>query len=323
MKALIIDDFSSTPKLVRNYAIPETDPKYSSLIKVLAVPVENIDKLVASGKHYSSKYWHPSFPSVPGASAIGQKVDTDELVYLPAMSMRPLNGSMAEYTVAQPNMLIELPSKINVNTAVASFSSALTSLLPLKYDINIKPEDSIIINGATGFAGKLAIQVARQLSVKNIIAAGRNQTKLEHSLALGANQLLDISQTKINMDHIKITGNLVILDYLWGMPAEKLLKNLIPDSPANHRQTTIIEIGAATGQNDITLPATALRTSGVQLRGMMTTKSLENRKKAAKLLWNWLINEKIHGDISIISPETAAKNWSNTSQNGIRSAIAF
>ncbi|KGH65298.1 NADPH:quinone reductase [Oenococcus oeni] len=135
--------------------------------------------------------------------------------------------------------------------------------------------------------------------------------------------MLDISQTKINMDHIKITGNLVILDYLWGMPAEKLLKNLIPDSPANHRQTTIIEIGAATGQNDITLPATALRTSGVQLRGMMTTKSLENRKKAAKLLWNWLINEKIHGDISIISPETAAKNWSNTSQNGIRSAIAF
>ncbi|MFT8469953.1 MAG: hypothetical protein ABF661_03300, partial [Oenococcus sp.] len=219
--------------------------------------------------------------------------------------------------------VFKLPSEIDNNVAVASFSSALTSLLPLKYDINISSEDTVIVNGATGFAGKLAIQVAKQLGVKNIIAAGRNHTKLEHSLALGANQLLDISQTKINMDHIKITGNLVILDYLWGVPTEKLLKNLIPDSPANHRQTIIIEIGAATGQNDITLPATALRTSGVQLRGMMTTKSLENRKKAAKFLWNWLINEKIHGDISIISPETATKNWSNTSQNGIRSVIAF
>ena len=323
MKALIIDNFDSAPKFVDNFPMPETDSKYNTLIKVLATPIENLDKGVASGKHYSSKYWHPSFPSIPGASAIGKKVNTNELVYLPAMSMRPLNGGMAEYTVAQGDMLVELPSEIDVKMAVASFSSALTSLLPLKYDINIGSKDTVIVNGATGFAGKLAIQVAKQLGAKNIIATGRNKKKLEDTLALGANQLLDVSQSEISTDKINISGELVILDYLWGKPTEKLLKNLIPNSPANLRQTIIVEIGAATGQNDIVLPATALRTSGVQLRGMMTNKSLANRTKAAEFLWKWLINKKIYGDTSEISLEETAKNWFNTSKNGIRSVITF
>ncbi|WP_257611191.1 zinc-binding alcohol dehydrogenase family protein, partial [Oenococcus oeni] len=319
MKALIIDNFDSSPRFVDNFPMPEKDSKYDTLIKVLATPIENLDKGVASRKHYSSKYWHPSFPSIPGPARLAKKVDTNELVYLPAMSMRPLNGSMAEYTVAQGNMLVELPSEIDSNVVVASFSSALTSLLPLKYDINISSEDTVIVNGATGFAGKLAIQVAKQLGVKNIIAAGRNKKKLEDTLALGTNQLLDISQSEISTDKINISGELVILDYLWGKPTEKLLKNLIPNSPANLRPTIIIEVGAATGQNDIILAATALRTSGVQLRGMMTNKSLANRTKAAEFLWKWLINKKIHGDILKISLEYAARNWYDTSKNGVRS----
>ncbi|AZZ61714.1 NADPH:quinone reductase [Oenococcus sp. UCMA 16435] len=135
--------------------------------------------------------------------------------------------------------------------------------------------------------------------------------------------MLDVSQSEISTDKINISGELVILDYLWGKSTEKLLKNLIPNSPANLRQTIIVEIGAATGQNDIILPATALRTSGVQLRGMMTNKSLANRTKAAEFLWKWLINKKIYGDTSEISLEETAKNWFDTSKNGIRSVITF
>ncbi|KRL05170.1 hypothetical protein [Liquorilactobacillus oeni] len=101
MKALTIASFSSTPKIINDYPIPKTDSKYDTLIKILAAPIENLDKSVASGEHYSSKYWHPSFPSIPGASAIGKRIDTGNFVYVPAMSMRPRNGGMAEYTVAQ------------------------------------------------------------------------------------------------------------------------------------------------------------------------------------------------------------------------------
>ncbi|KRL05171.1 nadph quinone reductase or zn-dependent oxidoreductase [Liquorilactobacillus oeni DSM 19972] len=207
--------------------------------------------------------------------------------------------------------------------AVASFSSALTSLLPLKYDIKVDAADTVIINGSTGFAGKLAIQVAKQLGVKNIIATGRNKEKLADVVNLGAAQSLDISGPEISTDNLTITGNVVVLDYLWGTPTEKILKNLIPSSPANLRQTIVVEIGAATGQNEISLPATALRTSGVQLRGMMTTNNLMNREKAARLLWTWLIAKKIHGDISTLSIENAAKSWFETSKNGIRSVITF
>ena len=73
MKALIIDNFDSSPRFVDNFPMPEKDSKYDTLIKVLATPIENIDKGVASGKHYSSKYWHPSFPSIPGPARLAKK----------------------------------------------------------------------------------------------------------------------------------------------------------------------------------------------------------------------------------------------------------
>lgn len=322
MKALVLTDFQTAPQL-SNVAVPKEDSEYDTLIKVVATPIENFDRLAASGKHFTSKYWHPSFPSVPGSSAIGRIVTTGELVYLPAMSMRPRDGAMAEYTVAQAEKLVKIPETIDPAVAVASYSSALTSLMPLKYDIGISPNETVIINGATGFAGKLAVQICRKLGIKNICVSGRNRNKLEELLSRGANQILDINQDDLKLSELDLTDRVVVLDYLWGHPTEKLLQSLVPKTPHNQRQTTLVEIGAATGDDDIQLSASAIRTSGVDIRGLMTANNLSNQKNASDLVWKLLGEQQIAGEISKVSLDEAESVWKHPNRSGERSVITF
>ncbi|MFT8639352.1 hypothetical protein [Bifidobacterium sp.] len=321
MKALIIRSFTEPPTISEDFPMPSVDRTYSVLVKVLAVPIENLDRAVAAGTHYSSSFWHQSFPSIPGASAIGRRVDNQHLVYLPGMSMRPGNGAMAEYTVAKEDSIVDLEETQRLSSMVASLSSAQTSLLPLKYDQPMSPSDTVIINGATGFAGKLAVQVARHLGIRNIIATGRSEERLTALRGLGATQSINTNSIQSGLAQSELSGNVSIIDYLWGSATTAILRSLIPTSPANLRQTILYEIGSAAHEPEITLPATAIRTSGVQIRGLMTLNNLKNRSTAMRELISLLGSGVLQGDTEDVTLEDAADIWRKAPSSGIRNVI--
>lgn len=326
MKALTIKNFKTAPVFSQDVPEPTTDETFDTLIDVLAAPIENFDKANAAGRHYSSTYWHPAFPSIPGASGIGRRVDNGKLVAFPARTLKPQFGSYAQRTVANSKLLLEIPENTDLYSSTAAASSLLTSVAPLKFGLDIQPGDTVLINGATGFAGQLAIQVAKSLGASEIIRTGRNPERLAGLKALGATQtisLADDDKTIMqNLDNLSVKGNLIILDYLWGHPIELILHAIIPNSLAMKRATTLVSIGSIAGP-EISLPSKAIRTSGLQIIGMQTPKVMANQHAVYKAVWDLINSGKIKSDVKTISLEEAATqiDWQKPVPSGVRTVI--
>ena len=130
----------------------------------------------------------------------------------------------------------------------------------------------MLINGATGFAGKLAVQVARLLGAKRVIGTGRDAVRLAKLRDLGADAVIDLKQSDANVveafkQEAGASGYQIILDFVWGHPTELLLETLIPRELSLARQRVrLVQIGEMAGPT-ISLAAAALRTSELEILG--------------------------------------------------------
>ena len=138
------------------------------LVKVLAASLKNIDKGMAGGGHYAS---FRDLPVVCGVDGVGT-LESGERVFFGG-SRRPF-GTMAEKTVAPRAFCFRLPDELDDATAAALPNPAASSWLPLKWRAGLKPGETVLVLGATGAAGKLAVQIAKILGAGRVIAAGRD-----------------------------------------------------------------------------------------------------------------------------------------------------
>jgi NADPH:quinone reductase-like Zn-dependent oxidoreductase len=130
----------------------------------------------------------------------------------------------------------------------------------------------VLINGATGIAGKQAVQVAKYLGASKIIATGRNQKALAGLAALRATETISLSQSHEDLlrsfrSALHESGVQVVLDFLWGPSAEAILAAAAGHgNPQGEPRIRFVQIGSMSG-NTITLSAGLLRSSGVELLG--------------------------------------------------------
>ncbi|HUO25640.1 MAG TPA: zinc-binding dehydrogenase [Candidatus Aquilonibacter sp.] len=141
----------------------------------------------------------------------------------------------------------------------------------MKWRAKLQPGETVLVLGATGAAGKLAVQIAKLLGAGRVIAAGRNPQALEVTRLLGADTTIQLEQPQENLvDAFAAAakdGIDIVLDYLWGAPTEALIEALTGhDLMAESRTTRLIEIGAMAGPT-IALPGAALRSSGLEIYG--------------------------------------------------------
>lgn len=145
-------------------------------------------------------------------------------------------------------------------------------LFPLKWSAKLQAGETVLINGATGFAGKLAVQVARLLGAKRVIGTGRDAVQLAKLRDLGADAVIDLKQSDANVveafkQEAGASGYQIILDFVWGHPTELLLETLIPRELSLARQRVrLVQIGEMAGPT-ISLAAAALRTSELEILG--------------------------------------------------------
>lgn len=235
------------------------------LVKVLAASLKQIDKAMASGGHYAS---FRELPVVCGVDGVGT-LETGERVFFGG-PRKPF-GTMAEKTVAPRFFCFPVPDGLDDATAAALPNPAGSAWLPLKYRAQLKPGETVLVMGATGTAGKLAVQIAKLLGAGRVIAAGRNPEQLEAAKALGADITIQIDQPREKLVEafaaVAKDGIDVVLDYLWGAPTEALVEALTGhDFMAEPRTTRLIEIGSMAGPT-ISLPGAALRSSGLEIYG--------------------------------------------------------
>ena len=262
MKAAVIYQAGELPQLV-NFPEPVTESDDEILATVKAVAVKHFDKSRAAGKHYSDD-----------APKEGGRVIGGDGVCLLADGTRVygmgISGMMAEKATIEKDRIVKLPEGISDATAAALANAVIGSAMGLKFKADIQPGDVVLINGATGFTGRVAAQVAKHYGAKKVIVTGRNEQSLKELLALGADEIIPITwddkqfTTRFKQIHAETPVD-IIIDYLWGHTAELLLAGLKGKGSFTHK-TRFVSIGSMSGDL-IQLSAANLRSVDLQLTG--------------------------------------------------------
>lgn len=264
MKAAVLHTLGQPPRF-EDFPDPDVHPG-EVVVRVRAASLKNIDKALASGTHYDR---HAELPVVCGLDGVGV-LDDGTRVY--CGGPRPPYGMMAERTVVSRAWCLPVPDAVDDVSAAALPNPALSSWLPLVWRAQLKPGETVLILGATGVAGKLAVQIAKHLGAGRVVAAGRNMHVLETLPDLGADAIiaLDQSDRELTAAFVREASQRpfdIILDYLWGHPTAVLLDALTGhDLKAQSSRIRLIEIGEMAGPT-ISLSAAALRSSGIEIYG--------------------------------------------------------
>jgi NADPH2:quinone reductase len=205
-----------------------------------------------------------------------------------------------------------VPQGVAASVAAALPASALTSLFPLKYGAKLQSAETVLINGATGVSGKVALQIAKLLGAGRVVGTGRDEEGLHAIMQLGADAGIDLKQSDEHITEAFLQeagkGYDIILDFLWGHPTELLLKTLVPKEAgfATHK-TRFVQIGEAAGST-LSLSAEMLRTSGVEMTGAGNV-SPEVIPEAVKQVWEWIKEHKLQIDIEEVPLKDIAEVW--------------
>jgi len=234
-----------------------------SRVSVTAAAISHVVKSRASGTHYSSSQ---QFPFGVGIDGVG-RLDDGRRVYF--VLPRAPYGSMAERTVVRPTQCVPLPDDLDDVTAAAIANPGMSSWAAYRERARLKPGETVLVNGASGTSGRLAVQIARHLGAKKVIATARNADALESIAALGADVTIplveDVGALEVTLKEQFAAGVDVVIDYLWGPSAEQIL---IAAAKAGRDAVPIrfVQIGSTSSQ-DITLPSAVLRSSAIELMG--------------------------------------------------------
>jgi NADPH:quinone reductase-like Zn-dependent oxidoreductase len=261
MKAAIVCGPGLTP-IYGDFAEPAPSPG-EKRISVTAAAVSHIVKSRAAGAHYSSS---GQFPFIVGIDGVG-RLDDGSRVYF--VLPRAPHGAMAERTVAPSAQCLPLPDELDDVTAAAIANPGMSSWAAYTERAQLKAGETVLVNGATGTAGRLAVQIARHLGAGKVIATGRNVDALRSVDALGADVTIPLVEPEPALEdcfkeHFA-EGVDVVIDYLWGKSAERLL-SAGAKAGKDAAPIRFVQIGSVSGPN-ITLPSAALRSSAIELMG--------------------------------------------------------
>ena len=262
MKAAIVLEAGKTP--VHGDFSEPAPGSGESRITVTASALSHLTIGRASGTHYSSS---GKFPFVVGVDGVG-RLDDGRRVYF-VLPQAPFGG-MAERTVAQTSHCVALPDALDDVTAAAMANPGMSSWAALKERAKLSKGEVVLVNGATGVSGRLAVQIAKYMGARKVIATGRNQATLKSLSDLGADATISLNQDgdaleEAFKEQFARDSIDVVLDYLWGVSAEKLL---LAGARASKEAVPIrfIQIGSMSGLH-ITLPGAVLRSSAIELMG--------------------------------------------------------
>lgn len=247
-------------------------------IRVSAAAMSQLAKSRASGSHYSAT---GGFPFVAGVDGVGRLEDGSRVYF--ALPHAPY-GSMAEWAVVPEAQCVPVPEGLDDVTAAAIANPGMSSWAAYTERAMLKPGETVLVNGATGTSGRLAVQIARTLGAGKVIATGRNRDALREVAVLGADVTIELNEDPAELEGRFKTqfseGVDVVLDYLWGASATSLL---IAGAKAGKEAVPIrfVQIGSGSGA-EIALPSAVLRASAIQLMGSgIGSVSLERLVRAA------------------------------------------
>ena len=261
MKAAIVLQ-KDQPPIFGDFKNPAPDSN-QYLVRVQASSISQITKARASATHYSSDN---EVPFIPGFDGIGILEDGSMVYFL--LPQNPF-GSMAEYCIVDKNHCVKIPQILCADVLAAMAITGMSSWAALIDQAKMVSGESVLINGANGASGRLAIQIAKFLGSEKIVATARRPELFDELYALGATQCIQLTEEPSVMEksfhQVFKEGVHVVLDYLWGPSAVSLIQSAAKYSPQG-MSIQFVQIGSIGGAT-IPFTASALRSSGLKVMG--------------------------------------------------------
>ena len=261
--AAVVRSFDKPPRY-ELFDLPAPSGRYQATVDVLAVGLHPRVRSGASGSHYAST---GKLPMVPGIDGVGRCED-GQLVYFAADD--ELAGPMATRTVIDTRRSVLLPDGADAVKIAAAVNPAMSAWVALRRRVPIRAGQSVLVLGATGSAGQMAVQVAKRLGAGRVVGAGRDQARLATLPRVGADATVALAgDAAAGAAALAAAASEVdlVIDYLWGKPASEAIMALLRARADRSRALNWIQIGSVAGPT-IELPSVALRSANFRLQGV-------------------------------------------------------
>lgn len=267
MKAAVVSAAGESPVLAEFREPVATEGM--EVITVSASALSQLSKARSSGRHYSSV---SAFPAVAGVDGVGRTANGRRVYFV--LPEAPF-GALAEKCLVDARRCIDVPEAMDDVTAAAIANPGMSAMAAFVERARLERGETVLVNGATGSAGTMAVQLARYLGAGKVIATGRNPAELERLRPLGADVVIPfapgLNQQEADAYESALKaafagGVNVVLDYLWGKSAETVIV-AIAKAVEDATPVRFVHVGGASGQETISLPGAALRASAIELMG--------------------------------------------------------
>jgi NADPH2:quinone reductase len=296
MRAAVLHELGSEPVLEDFDGPPPGDGQLA--VEVLAAGLNPIDLRVASGVLADRR---PPLPSVVGSEGIGRTAD-GRIVYFSA-TVRP-HGSIAERTVVVADALTEVPDGIEDAHAVCYGIAGTAAWGSIERRGRLRKGEKVLVLGASGVVGLIAVQVAKLLGAGTVVAAARSEDGLRRAAELGADATVSLAGDDLTAAFTEAAGGPLdlVIDPLWGAPAVAAVEAL-----AMHGR--LVQLGQSAGAQ-ATFASASVRFKELSILGYTNFMSTPSEQAdALTAMWNHAAAGDLHADVQVVPLAEIADAW--------------
>jgi NADPH:quinone reductase len=302
MRAAIVSELGRPPQLGD---VPEPEPGDGEvLIEVAASSLNPIDIAVGAGRFYGG---HPPTPYIAGAEAVGRVGGDGGLVWAAGSGIGVArDGALADRAVVPEVSLTPVPEGAEPELAVALGIAGMAGWLPLAWRAPVREGETVLVLGATGTAGVVAVQAARLLGAGRVVAAGRDSERLVRAAEVGADETVRIDDAGDLADAFRQAcrgeGPTLVFDPLWGEPLAGALEAAAPGA-------RVVNVGQSAGP-EATIRSGFVRGKQLDLLGYSNFAAPREvvREEYARLVQYALAGE-IRVDVERVGLNDVAQAW--------------
>ena len=187
MKAAVLHRYGGPPTF-EDHAEP-TAADGRSVVRVSAAPIVPLDLLIASGTSY---FGQPALPYVPGVQGVGTVLESATLPrgtrvwFSTVAGIAAVDGSLAERCSAADPDLVAVDVPLDDAEVAAVGNSGVAAWMALTWRARLVPGENVIVLGASGTVGRVAVAAARSLGAARVVAVCRSSSAEDSLTAAGA-----------------------------------------------------------------------------------------------------------------------------------------
>jgi NADPH2:quinone reductase len=297
VRAALISELGRPPELA-----DRPDPAGEAIYEISAVSLNPIDINVGAGRFFGG---HPELPYVPGCEGVGRAPDGGRVYLFSDGLGLARDGLLSERSAAPVDLGIPLPDAASDEIAASCGIAGMAGWMPVAWRAPVRKDDRVLVLGATGTVGLVAVQAAKLLGATYVVAAGRNPERLGRAAELGADATVSLEADDLVTAFKEASGGdgpTYIVDTLWGPPAAAAIQAAAPG-------WRLVQVGQSAGA-EATLTSAGIRGKMGELYGYLdfAVPTSAFREQYLRLVGHAAASEIVF-DIETYPLERVAEAW--------------